>query len=59
VYLPRASAPASLELLVARDQRVLTLALELPAGLGSVALVPVESTDSPAQERRRAWLRGR
>jgi predicted metalloprotease with PDZ domain len=59
VYLPRASAPASLQLLVARDQRVVPLTLELPAGLGAVALATVDAADALAQERRRAWLRGR
>jgi predicted metalloprotease with PDZ domain len=59
VYLPRATAPASVSLLVARDQRILAVQLGLPAGLGSVALSSTESADMATQGRRKAWLLGR
>lgn len=59
VYLPRASAPASVTLLVARDQRVLALSLDLPAGLGSVALSVADNADAAALARRKDWLKGR
>ncbi|PPE68129.1 M61 family metallopeptidase [Caldimonas caldifontis] len=59
LYLPRASAPADLSLLVARDQRVLALGLDLPAGLGAVVLSIADNTDAAAAARRKDWLKAR
>jgi S1-C subfamily serine protease len=50
------------QLLVARDQRMLTLTLELPAapesGAVSLALAPADKTPPAAFALRRAWLPG-
>ena len=51
---------ASLPLLVARDQRVLTLALELPAAsdAGAVSLKADAKAAAPALALQQAWLAG-
>lgn len=59
LYLHRASAPADVSLLVARDQRVLALDLDLPAGLGAVVLSIADNTDAAAAARRKDWLKAR
>lgn len=59
VYLAHAGRPGKALLLVSRDQRVLELAVQFPAGLGSVALVPADPAEAAALERRRAWLKAR
>jgi predicted metalloprotease with PDZ domain len=55
-------APGPAQLLLSRDQRVLTLAVELPAApdSGSIALVlaPADKTPQAALALRRAWLPG-
>jgi predicted metalloprotease with PDZ domain len=54
---------AATDVLVARDQRVLTLALTLPAeaeaaGAGAVSLQLIADAPAPALARRKAWLAG-
>ena len=53
---------ATTPLLVARDQRVLTLALGVPAdasaGAGAVSLTPAAQAGAPALALQRAWLAG-
>ena len=53
---------ATATLLVARDQRVLTLALRVPAdsdgGTGAVSLTPAAQADAAALALQRAWLAG-
>ncbi|MEP7058262.1 MAG: PDZ domain-containing protein [Caldimonas sp.] len=54
---PGVAAP----LLVARDQRVVALALELPGDAvhgGAIALQPAAKAQAPAIELRKAWLDG-
>lgn len=55
-----AARPDALELLVSRDQRVLTLALKLPGETSAVPikLSPAEKANARAIGLRRAWLTG-
>lgn len=59
LYVPQASGPTAVELLVSRDQRIVPLTLQLPAGLGAVALTPDETAEGAVLQRRERWLRGR
>jgi S1-C subfamily serine protease len=59
IYLGPAAEPRRARLLVSRDQRLKTLTVEIPAGLGSVVLVPADPASDGELQRRRAWLKAR